>query len=326
NHIDPIHIPIETEYTALVVRINENGDPLVIYVGKRLRNKNEYASMPSFDAKQLNGDYTGLFSSAYTPSGTRNLLEPAIQVIHADGNPSLELKYVSHQQDTLDQSHDIGLTAIHLKDPVYPFEVTLYYKTYYKENVIEQWTSIKHTESDVVRLQKYSSANLYFSSTNKYYLTHFHGNWAREMSPEEIQLTAGIKVLDTKLGTRADLFQPPSFFLSLHQPLNHVDEDYGEVFAGTLAWSGNYQIQFEIDPLRNLRLIAGINPYASEYFLLPDKEFITPSFMFTYSCQGLCLASRNFHRWARKYRIPQGEGNRLTLLNNWEATFFDFDE
>ncbi|CAF2241918.1 unnamed protein product, partial [Rotaria magnacalcarata] len=263
NHIDPIHIPIETEYTALVVRINENGDPLVIYVGKRLRNKNEYASMPSFDAKQLNGDYTGLFSSAYTPSGTRNLLEPAIQVIHADGNPSSELKYVSHQQDTLDQSHDIGLTAIHLKDPVYPFEVTLYYKTYYKENVIEQWTSIKHTESDVVRLQKYSSANLYFSSTNKYYLTHFHGNWAREMSPEEIQLTAGIKVLDTKLGTRADLFQPPSFFLSLHQPLNHVDEDYGEVFAGTLAWSGNYQIQFEIDPLRNLRLIAGINPYAS---------------------------------------------------------------
>ncbi|CAF2055119.1 unnamed protein product [Rotaria magnacalcarata] len=282
--------------------------------------------MPSFNAKQLNGDYTGLFSSDYTPSGTRNLLEPAIQVTHADVNPSLELKYVSHQQDTLDYSHRIGLTTIHLKDPVYPFEVTLYYKTYYKENVIEQWTSIKRTGSDVVRLQKYSSANLYFSSTNKYYLTHFHGNWAREMSPEEIQLTAGIKVLDTKLGTRADLFQPPSFVLSLHQPLNHVDEDYGEVFAGTLAWSGNYQIQFEIDPLRNLRLIAGINPYASEYFLLPDKEFITPSFMFTYSCQGLCLASRNFHRWARKYRIPQGEGNRLTLLNNWEATFFDFDE
>ncbi|CAM4795150.1 unnamed protein product [Rotaria magnacalcarata] len=192
--------------------------------------------MPSFNAKQSNGDYTGLFSSDYTPSGTRNLLEPAIQVTHADVNPSLELKYVSHQQDTLDYSHRIGLTTIHLKDPVYPFEVTLYYKTYYKENVMEQWTSIKHTESDVVRLQKYSSANLYFSSTNKYYLTHFHGNWAREMSPEEIQLTAGIKVLDTKLGTRADLFQPPSFVLSLHQPLNHVDEDYGEVFAGTLAW------------------------------------------------------------------------------------------
>ncbi|CAF3610684.1 unnamed protein product [Rotaria sp. Silwood1] len=326
NHIDPIHIPVETKYIALVIRINENRDPLVIYVGKRLRNREEYSSIPSFDAKQLNGDYTGLYSSAYTSSGTRNLLEPAIQVVHADGNPSLELKYISHQQDTIDESRGILLTTIHLKDPVYPFEVILYYKAYYKENIIEQWTSIKHTESNTVRLQKYSSANLYFSSTDKYYLTHFHGDWAREMNPEEIQLSAGIKILDTKLGTRADLFQSPSFVLSLRQPLNHDDENYGEVFAGTLAWSGNYQIQFEIDSLRNLRLIAGINPYASEYVLVPDKEFITPSFFFTYSCQGLGLVSRNWHRWARKYRIPQGEGNRLTLLNNWETTLFDFDE
>jgi alpha-galactosidase len=324
---DMIDIPVETDYTALVIRINQNLDPLLIYIGKRLCNSGEYASIPNGDGQKLNGDYSGLYNSAYTPSGTRNLLEPAIQVIHADGNPSLDLKYVSHQQDTTtDQSNGIVLTTIHLKDPVYPFEVILYYKAYCKENVIEQWTSIKHTETDVVRLQKYSSANLYFNSTDKYYLTHFHGDWAREMNPEEVQLTAGIKVLDTKLGTRADLFQPPSFLLSMHRSLDHDDEDYGEVFSGTLAWSGNYQIQFEIDPLRNLRLLAGINPYASEYFLVPEKEFITPSFFFTYSYQGLGAVSRNWHRWARKYRIPQGEGNRLTLLNNWEATNFDFDE
>jgi alpha-galactosidase len=298
----------------------------LIFIGKRLQNSANYASIPSFDAKQRNGDYSGVYSSAYTSSGTRNLLEPAIQVIHADGNPSLDLKYVSHQQQTMNQSSGIILTTIHLKDPLYPFEVILYYKAYYEENVIEQWTSIKHMESDVVRLQKYSSANLYFSSAQNYYLTHFHGDWAQEMKPEEIQLTAGIKVLDTKLGTRADIFQPPSFMLSLNQPSNYDNEDCGEVFVGTLAWSGNYQIQFEIDPLRNLRLIAGINPYASEYYLVPDKEFVTPSFLFTYSSQGVGIASRNMHRWARKYRIPQGEGNRLTLLNNWEATYFDFDE
>jgi alpha-galactosidase len=326
NANDIIHISVETEHTALVIRINKIRDPLLVYLGKRLNNSEDYASIPSFDATQRNGDYSGLYSSAYTSSGTRNLLEPAIQVIHADGNPSLDLKYISHQQDTTNQSNGILLTTIHLKDPVYPFEVILYYKAYYKENVIEQWTSIKHTEADVVRLQKYSSANLYFSSGDKYYLTHFHGDWAREMNPEEVQLTAGIKVLDTKLGTRADIFQAPSFLLSLKRPLNHDDEDYGEVFAGTLAWSGNYQIQFEIDPRRNLRLIAGINPYASEYYLVPNKEFITPSFLFTYSHQGLGVASRNWHRWARKYRIPEGQGDRLTLLNNWEATYFDFDE
>ena len=327
NQNDIIHIVVETESVALVVRINQNRDPLVIHIGKRFRNRDEYAAISGFDAKQFNGDYTGLYSSAYTPSGTRNLLEPAIQAIHVDGNPSLDLKYVSHQQDTIDQSNGIVLTSIHLKDSVYPFEVILYYKAFFKEDIIEQWTSIKHTETNVVRLQKYSSTNLYFSSIDQYYLTHFHGNWAREMKPEEVKLTAGMKILDTKLGTRADLFQAPSFLLSLHRPLNHDDdEDYGEVFAGTLAWSGNYQIQFEIDSLRNLRLIAGINPYASEYFLIPEKEFITPSFFFTYSNEGVGRVSRNWHRWARKYRLPQGEGDRLTLLNNWESTYFDFDE
>ncbi|CAF2947678.1 unnamed protein product [Rotaria sp. Silwood2] len=323
---ETIHILIETEYTALVIRINENRDPLVVYIGKRLDNSAEYASIPSYDAKQQNGDYTGLYSSAYTPSGTRNLLEPAIQVVHADGNPSLDLKYIRHQQNTTNQANEIKQTAIYLKDTVYPFEVILYYRAYCKENIIEQWTSIKHMETNVVRLQKYSSANLYFTSAHNYHLTHFHGYWAQEMQPEQVQLTAGMKVLDTKLGSRADLFQAPSFFLSLNEPINNENDDYGEVFSGTLAWSGNYQLQFEIDPLYNMRLIAGINSYASEYYLVPNKEFVTPSFIFTYSYRGLGLASRNWHRWARKYRIPMGENNRLTLLNNWEATYFDFDE
>ncbi|CAF1093704.1 unnamed protein product [Adineta ricciae] len=321
-----LHIPIETECTALVIRVNQQCDFSTVYIGKRLANPKDYELIPSFEAKQFNGDYTGLYSSAYTPNGTRNLLEPALQVIHADQNPSLDLKYVSHQQKSLDQSNEVILTKIYLKDPVYPFEVILHYRAYYKENIIEQWSSIQHNETDSVRLQKYSSANLYFSTFHQYYLTHFHGAWAREMIPEEIQLTAGIKVLDTKLGTRADLFQAPSFLLSFNQPINYENEDSGEVFAGTLAWTGNYKIEFEIDSMRNLRLIAGINPYASEYFLIPNKEFVTPSFLFTYSSQGLSTISHRWHQWARKYRVPDGQGNRLTLLNNWESTYFDFDE
>ena len=309
-----------------MVRINQNQDPLVVYVGQRLQSEADYASIPSFDANQDGGDYTGLYSSAYTPSGTRNLLEPAIQVVHSDGNPSLDLKYVSHQQSKRDQAAGVTLTSIYLKDPAYPFEVTLNYKAYYENDVIEQWTSINHTENGIVRLQKYSSANLYLANAHSYHLTHFHGDWAREMKPEQVQLTAGMKVLDTKLGTRADLFQAPSFFVSFNEPLANGDEDQGEVLTGTLAWSGNYQLQFEIDPVRNLRLLAGINPYASEYSLPAGQPFVTPSFLFTYSNRGLGMASRNWHRWARTYRIPQGQGSRLTLLNNWEATYFNFNE
>ncbi|CAF3687802.1 unnamed protein product, partial [Adineta steineri] len=318
-----INIPIITDNVALIIRINDNRDASIIYLGKRLRNDADYASIPNSVA---NGDYTGLYSSAYTPSGTRNLLEPAIQVIHADGNPSLDLKYVRHRQDTKNQPNGVILTTIYLKDPIYSFEVSLNYKAYYNDNIIEQWTSIKHSETGVVRLAKYSSANLYLASAHNYYLTHFHGDWAQEMKSEQIQLTAGIKVLDTKLGTRADLFQAPSFLVSLNQPINHDDDDQGEILAGTLAWSGNYQLQFEIDPLGNLRLLTGISPYASEYYLVAEQEFITPSFLFTYSSYGIGTASRNWHRWARKYRIPQGENNRLTLLNNWESTYFNFNE
>ena len=321
-----MNIRIETESIALVVRISGNGDPLLVYLGQRFSQPEEYALIPEYKPGDRNADDTVLFNSAYTPSGTRNLLEPAIQVIHADGNPSLELKYLSHEHEILDDAKGIAVTKIRLKDPVYPFEVTLFYKTYSKENIIEQWTSLQHAEGDVVRLQKYTSTNLYFSRARHYYLRHFHGNWAQEMTPADVPLTAGLKVLETKLGTRADLFHAPSFLLSLDQPFDGDDDDHGEVFAGSLAWSGNYQIQFEIDPLHHLRLLAGINPYASEYFLPANEEFVTPSFLFTYSRKGLNAVSQNWHRWARRHRLPQGEQDRFTLLNNWEATYFDFNE
>ena len=312
------HVVIETRQTALVIRVDKDQIATLVHLGPRLRNVAEYGAIPGTGKR--GEDYTGIYNSVYTPAGSRNLLEPAIQVTHADGNPSLDLHYVRHE--TQPAGDDVVLTKVYLKDPKYPFEVTLYYKAYQNEDVIEQWSSIRHTEKKPVTLHKYASANLYIPAQT-YYLTHFHGDWANEMNPSEIPLTEGIKILDTKLGTRADLFQPPSFLVSLNQP---ADEDRGDVIAGTLAWSGNYQLAFEVDPLHNLRIIPGINPYASAYILTPNQEFTTPAFLFTYSQQGTGGASRRLHRWARKHRIPQGQGNRLTVLNNWEATYFDFNE
>ncbi len=312
------YISVETQRTALVVRVDKNQNPTLVHLGLRLRDATEYALLPS--KGKLGEDYTELYNSAYTPGGSRNLLQPAIRVTHADGNPSLDLKYVRHETHAV--SEGVVRTDVYLKDPQYAFEVTLHYQAYGAEDVIEQWSTIRHTEKGPAVLHQYASANLYVPA-QRYYLTHFHGDWANEMNPTEVPLTEGIKILDSKLGTRADLFQPPSFLLALDQP---ADEEQGEVIAGTLAWSGNYQLAFEVDPLHNLRVLAGINPYASEYTLAPGKAFETPAFLFTYSAQGKGLASRNLHRWARRHRIPQGQGNRLTLLNNWEATYFDFNE
>jgi alpha-galactosidase len=121
------------------------------------------------------------------------------------------------------------------------------------------------------------------------------------------------------LGARANLFAPPTFQLAFDRT---ASEDEGKVLLGQLAWSGNFKIDFEMDSYHHLRMIAGINPHSSEYPLEANQEFKTPSFIYTFSEKGRGLASRNMHRWAKKYRILDGNGSRMTLLNNWEATSF----
>ncbi|WP_428660032.1 alpha-galactosidase [Runella sp.] len=311
-------IPIETDQNSLVLSTDRANRLRIGHFGKRLQQAVDYESIPDYSARD--DDQNGMSNSAYTSSGSTNLFEPAFAVTHADGNMSTELKYVSHT--VTKQDANVTVTSIVLKDDVYPVEVTLFYKTYAKENVVEQWSVIKNNEGKAITLEKYASANLYFKADN-YYLTHYHGNWAREMKPEHTLLTAGIKSIDSKLGTRANLFEPPTFMVSFDRAST---EDEGNVLLGQLAWSGNFKIDFELDAIHNLRLIAGINPYASAYSLAPAKSFVTPSFIFTFSDKGKGDASRNLHRWARKYRILDGNGSRLTLLNNWEATYFDFDE
>ncbi|MDB5157418.1 MAG: alpha-galactosidase [Mucilaginibacter sp.] len=313
-----VTIPIETNKNALVLEADDKHDLSTIYFGPKLADSKEYNHVSAAYGKD--NDYTGQMASAYTPAGSRNLLEPAIAVTHADGNQSLDLKYVSHKVDKI--SDDVSLLSIVLKDPAYNFEVTLYYKSYFKDDVIEQWSTIRHGEKGNVTLNKFASADLYLKSP-AFYLTQYHGDWAKEMRPEESQITHGIKTLDSKLGTRADLFQPPVFMVSLDRP---ATEDDGTVLYGALEWSGNYRTDLELDPENNLRIISGINNYASPYQLKPNEDFTTPPFLYTLSRNGKGEASRNLQHWARNYKLLDGKGSRLTLLNNWESTYFDFDE
>jgi alpha-galactosidase len=313
-----ITIPVETQHNALVLQSGKDKDLKIIYFGKKLANTAEYKNISTSSTQTE--DYTGILNSAYTPSGSRNLVEPAISVTHADGNNSLDLKYVKHEVKTI--SDGVSLLSIVLKDPVYNFEVTLYYKSFFAEDVMEQWSVIKHGEKGNVILQKFASANLHLKA-GSYWLNQYHGDWAKEMQPEESKLTHGIKTLDTKLGTRANLFQPSVFMVSMDKP---ATEDEGSVLYGAMEWSGNFRVDLELDYQDNLRIMAGMNNYASPYTLKPNQLFTTPAFLYTFSDHGKGQASRNLQQWARNYRILDGKGSRLTLLNNWEATYFDFNE
>ena len=309
NQPPDIFIPISTLNTDLVFKVNgRDGRLYQVYLGSKLDNISELKFA-------RNADHI-----AYATFGTDNLFEPAVRMTHSDGNPSLELKYVNHNIEKPDGN--LTITNILLKDPEYPVEVTLHIKAYSAEDVIEQWVEIVQKEAKPVTVFNYASSMLHFDA-NKYWLTQFHGDWAEEMKMQENELTSGIKILDSKLGTRAHMYQTPVFFLSLN---GKSDETSGELIAGTLGWSGNFRFLFEVDEKGSLRVISGINPFASEYSIQPGKPFKTPSFIFTYSNQGKGLASRNLHHWAANYGILDGKGTRLTLLNNWETTYFNFNE
>lgn len=315
-----ITIPVETKDNALVFQTDKDNRIGIVYFGKKLVNATEYATVAQ--QYNLSDGNAGVYNNAYTPAGTWSLSEPALQLTHADGNPSLDLKFISYQTVKENGNDNINITTIKLQDPVYKLRVDLFYKTWNNENVVEQWSEIINDEKAAVVLQKYASANLYFPNKD-FYLTSFQGGYLKEMQPFEEKLLEGTKTIESKLGTRAMLLGTPNFIVSFGGP---AKENSGSVMLGQLAWSGNYKLDFEIDSYKNLRFIAGINPYASAYTLPAGKSFKSPSLIYTVSNNGTGEASRQLQNWARKYRVLDGEGGRLTLLNNWEATYFDFDE
>ncbi|MEI9960444.1 MAG: alpha-galactosidase [Limisphaerales bacterium] len=254
----------------------------------------------------------------YPQAGDGYIWEPALQVIHADGNTSTVLLYDGMTRTN--ESPDIELTRVHLHDPAYPFEVTVCFRTFRNDDAIEQWAEIRHQESKPVILERMASTALLFSPTNLY-LRHFFGDWANEMQPFTEPLNIGLKVLDSKTGVRANQFRNSSFILSLD---GAPSETSGRVLAGSLAWSGSFQCAFENNG-RSVRALCGVNPFASAYHLKPNETFTTPPMIWVWSANGLGEMSRKFHAWARDFGMRDGHETRAVLLNNWEATGFDFD-
>jgi len=311
---NPVTIKISTNETDLILQTAENGRLFQLYLGEKLNNSND------IDHLKLKSETNGMNWEVYPVSGSDTYFEPAFAIQHNDGNITSILKYVSHTSKKVD--NNVEQTTIILKDNLYPVEVKLHYMTFAKENIIKSWTDIKHSEKKPVIIKHYASSMLYFSNPDCY-LTEYSGDWSKEVNESTQKLNFGKKMLDTKLGTRTNMFVSPFFTLGFDQA---AKENEGLVLMGTLSWTGNFRFTFEVDNLDNLRIISGINPEASHYQLDPETVFKTPEFVFTLSNKGKGKGSRDIHRWARKYQLKDGEGDRMTLLNNWEATYFDFDE
>lgn len=313
-------ILISTNETDLILQVAPNGRLYQTYLGNKLVNESEFENLSWNIQAGTDGSVSTRGWEVYPCSGAEDYFEPAFAIQHNDGNMTSIFKYVSSESKKLD--NNVTETIISLKDDVYPVEAKLHYVTFAKENVIKAWTEIRHMEKKPVTITQYASNMLYFESP-RYVLTEFSGDWAKEVQMSSQDLKFGKKIIDTKLGSRAAMHAYPFFEIGLGAP---ASENTGDVLMGTIGWTGNYRFTFEVDNAGNLRVISGINPYASAYELKPNEWFVTPEFIFTLSNQGTGKASRDIHDWARNYQIKDGKGDRLTLLNNWESTGFNFNE
>lgn len=314
------NVIITTRSNALIFEVDSDHSLRQVYYGKKLTGDTEYSHIQTLDKVVPGSDDVYNKREAYVASGGINLLEPALSITHADGDKSTALTFLRSEVTEIDANSK--QTTIFLKDEVHPLQVRLHYIARIKEDVIEQWAEIVHQEQKNIVLNKYASANITLSG-HKFFLKSHHSGWGTEMRSEEQQLRHNLVTLDSKLNTRANLLHSSSFMVSLDRP---ATETTGDVMAGTLAYTGNFRIDFENFDEYYLRITAGINNFASNYTLRKNEVFITPRFIHTLSDAGRGQASRNLHNWARNYQLAQGKGERLTLLNNWETTYFDFND
>lgn len=312
-------IRIGTDNIDLILKVGDNGRLYQTYLGPRLLRPADAANLDWPVVAGADGSVSRRGWEAYGTSGSEDFFEPALAVTHADGNATTYLYFRGVETTRVDGGTH---TRVSLADDKYPLSVTLHYVAYDREDVIKTWTEISHKEKKPVTLSRYASAMLYFRS-GSYWLTEFASDWAREAQMQSQRLQFGKKIVDTKLGSRAAMVAQPFFELGLGTP---VEEKRGDVLMGTIGWNGNFRFTFEVDNAGNLRVLPSINPYASAYDLRPGETFTTPEFIFTLSRGGTSAGSRNLHDWARRHQVKDGMGRRLTLLNNWENTAFDFDE
>ena len=306
-------IPVETEHTALVLAVRENGVLETLHYGNRIADSKAFGRLVT----GLSED-NGSGPMAYPTTGGRYLGEPALHVKYADGYHNTELVYAAHQ---VRRNGDVITTEITLKDPVTLLEVKLFYDAYQQDDVLCTHAEIRNGGKQSVELINYASGSLYLDA-DKYYLTHFHGGWADEMQMDGEVLTHDTKVLESRRGTQVTQCNNPSFLVSLNT--DRLQENVGEVVAGALAWSGNFRLSFEMDESNRLNVLAGISPFASAYGLAAGQTFSTPDFLYTFSNRGAGQASRNLHAWARKYGVYGGGQINPTLLNSWEGAYFSF--
>ncbi len=328
---------------SYIMRIMENGQLENLYYGKKIHDKEDFAY---FHDEAMRSQMSvcipepGLLSMQYTrqeyPSyGTGDYRSPAVTIAQENGSRIIDFKYAGHEiysgkkeilplpATYVEGKEEAETLEVTLHDNVMDTDLILSYTIYEAYPVITRNTKFVHKGKEKIVLERAMSASVEFLDMD-YEMVQLSGGWSRERYVKNRKLEMGIQSIQSLNGTCCGAEHNP--FLALKRP--HTTESQGEVYGFSLVYSGNYLGQVEVSTFDMTRVMLGINPEDFSWELKSGESFQTPEVVMVYSDKGLNKMSQTYHRLYRK-RLMHGEWRdkaRPILLNNWEATYFDFNE
>lgn len=323
---------------SYIMAVDSFGNLIHIHYGRKLHDKDydktntKYVDWAAYDENNITLENT---QQEYPSYGHTDLRNPAYTVKNVDGNSISQLKYKDYtiKENYIPEiegmpSLFIGNKSaqtleITLEDKISGVEVVLSYSVFDDYDVILRNTRIHNISDSTIEIDSAYSANLDIAKGN-YDLIYFSGGWGREREfcRCEIQLGAKIDISNARGGSGHTL--NPFIMVSEH----NADEDKGNVYGFSLIYSGNHSSMIECDQYGNIRVQQGINPFMFKWTLEKGESFVTPQCVMCYSENGIGGLSRELNDVYRTNlcRSKWADKDRPILINNWEATYFDFDE
>ncbi|MCH3916923.1 MAG: alpha-galactosidase [Spirochaetia bacterium] len=266
--------------------------------------------------------------------GKGDFRESCIRLTYDNGMDTLDFLYQNHQlfhgkprtftglPESYGAREECDSLQVTLAEKKLPLRLILTYTVYTNCDVITRKAYICNDATASVMVKNLSSLQLDLDDSNWDLIT-FNGAWARERHIDRSPLSPGIRINDSKTGVSGAEHNPCIFLAR-----KDCDELHGECLATNLVYSGNHRESIEVSPYGQTRILTGINSYSFNWELAPGEHFATPEAIMTYSGAGLDTASRNLHYFINNHIVRGYWQNRQrpVVVNNWEATYFNFNE